>query len=183
MNTSCSINYNLKIPARNFILAILGCTLLSFASQLSIPLTPVPVTLQTVTALFIGMMYGYRLGGYTILLYLIAGALGMPVFANWSFGLPVLFSPTGGYILGFLPAAIICGYLLEKEWINSSKYKIFFAGLAGDIIIFACGFTVLSFFIGWKNSYILGVTPFLFIEVLKLLSLTFFVANIKNEKI
>src|SRR5690242_8292142 len=97
---------------------VLGAALfLALASQISIPLQPVPLTFQSVTVLLIGMALGPRLGGYAIAMYFIAGCLGLPVFANFSFGPQVFLGASGGYLMGFLPAAVVSGYLAQRGWI------------------------------------------------------------------
>src|SRR5262245_49962741 len=81
------------------LLVFAGVIVLAFASQLSIPLQPVPLTFQSATVVLIGMVYGARYGTYTIATYLIAGACGLPVFINYSATLSHFLSPTGGYLL------------------------------------------------------------------------------------
>lgn len=157
-----------------FILVILGSVVLAMSSQLSIALKPVPITFQTFVVLFIGMTYGWRLGGCAIVLYLFEGAIGLPVFANFSYGLPVLFGPTGGYLLGFIPATIAAGWLVEKVWAKNIL-GIFLAGIVGTLIIFVCGWLMLTSFVGIKNAYLFGVKPFLFIDIMKIISVTLLV--------
>lgn len=147
---------------------ILGTLILSLAAQLSVPFKPVPLTLQSTTAILIGMVYGSRKGSGVILSYLIAGILGFPVFAELSSGLPVLLGPTGGYLIGFLPAAWIGGFLAEKGFAEN-KMKSFLACCVAAIILFSCGVLQLSQFIGLKEAFALGVTPFIFSESVKLL--------------
>ncbi len=153
----------------NISLVIIGSILLAIASQVAIPLTPVPLTLQTSIVLFIGMIYGSRLGATVIMLYLLEGLCGLPVFAGMSFGLHTLLSPSGGYLIGFLPAVVLSGYLME---IGFSKYRLttFLAGLLGTLIIFIFGVCVLSRFIGFHQAYIYGVYPFVVTETIKLIA-------------
>ena len=83
-------------------LVVFGSLLLAVSAQFKIPLYPVPVTGQTLVVLLIGMTYGPRLGGITMLAYLFEGALGLPVFAGGAAGVAVFMGPTGGYLFGFL---------------------------------------------------------------------------------
>ncbi|MEJ2480464.1 MAG: biotin transporter BioY, partial [Acidihalobacter sp.] len=86
---------------RSVALVTLGSLLLAAASQVTVPMWPVPVSGQTFAVLFIGMAYGARLGMATVLAYLLEGAIGLPVFAGGTFGLASLLGPTGGYLIGF----------------------------------------------------------------------------------
>ena len=95
-------------------LVVFGSLLLAVSAQFKIPLYPVPVTGQTLVVLLIGMTYGPRLGGITMLAYLFEGALGLPVFAGGAAGVAVFMGPTGGYLFGFLLAGVAMGYLAER---------------------------------------------------------------------
>jgi biotin transport system substrate-specific component len=160
----------------NFILVTTGSIVLAAASQLSIPLQPVPITLQGVAVIFIGMVYGWRLSGLTVALYLLEGVLGLPVFANFSCGLPILLGPTGGYLLGFIPAAIVSGWLMEQGWAKNF-FGSLLAAVIGSIIIFTSGVIVLSNYFGIANAYLFGVKPFLLIDPIKLIVLAWFASK------
>lgn len=154
----------------NLLLVVGGALLIVLAAQIAVPLVPVPITLQSTAVLFIGMIYGWRLGVCAILLYLIAGLCGLPVFADFSCGPSVLLGPTSGYLLGFIPAAIVSGYLMQHGWAKSSL-KAFAAGFVGTLPIFILGVMVLANFIGWHNAYIYGVQVFFGIELAKVVLL------------
>lgn len=147
-----------------------GVLLLAFASQLSIPLLPVPLTFQSVTVVLIGMACGMRYATYIVSAYLISGFVGLPVFANFSAGSTVFFGPTLGYLLGFLPAAWLGGYLAEKGW-TKNILTSFATGLLSVSIIFILGVGVLSLHVGLKNAIAFGLLPFVITEIVKLLVL------------
>src|SRR5690242_18046214 len=86
-------------------LIILGVCFLAGASQLIIPLNPVPLTFQSAAVILLGMLYGSRLATLSVMTYLLAGGLGLPLFAGLSSGLHVFMGPTSGYLIGFIPAA------------------------------------------------------------------------------
>ena len=97
---------------RNFryvVLALTGSALIALCAQISVPFFPVPLTLQTFAVFLIGLSFGWRLGGITVALYLLEGALGFPVFAGGKGGLIVFMGPTAGYLAGFFLAATACG--------------------------------------------------------------------------
>lgn len=147
-----------------------GVLLLAFASQLSIPLLPVPLTFQSVTVVLIGMACGMRYSTYIVSAYLISGFLGLPVFAHFSSGSTVFFGPTLGYLLGFLPAAWLSGYLAEKGW-TKNILTSFATALLSVSIIFCLGVSVLSLQIGLEKAIAFGLLPFVVTELIKLLAL------------
>jgi len=150
-------------------LVLLGVIVLAAASQLRIPLQPVPLTFQSATVILIGMAYGSRYSAAVIATYLLIGILGVPVFAGTSF-----FGPTGGYLMGFFPAAILSGYLAERGW-SKNFITSFIAACFSASIIFLLGIIVLSQFVGWQKAITLGVMPFIFSETIKLLAVSMMV--------
>jgi biotin transport system substrate-specific component len=143
----------------------------------------VPVTGQTFAVLVIGLAYGWRLGGVTLLLYATEGALGLPVFAQFSGGPAVLAGPTGGYIAGFVLAATLVGYLAERGW-DRSVLLTALAMLAGNLAIYLPGLAWLAlFYAGPGQAYVeatgaagplgaavaAGFLPFLLGDLLKLM--------------
>lgn len=155
----------------NAVIILFGSMFLALSAQITIPLHPVPITLQAAAALFIGMIFGPKMGAKIILAYLVEGICGLPVFANFSFGIHVLLGPTGGYLIGFIPAAILAGYLLQHGWAKH-RFTIFLAALFGTIVLFIPGYFVLAHFIGFHNAYLFGVLPFYLADGCKILLLT-----------
>jgi len=93
-----------------------GSLLIALAAQIRIPSVPVPITLQTLAVLLVAGTLGSKRGTLAVLAYLLQGMVGLPVFAMWSAGPAYLLGPTGGYLIGFLPAAYLAGYLCERGW-------------------------------------------------------------------
>ncbi|MGI9304799.1 MAG: biotin transporter BioY [Gammaproteobacteria bacterium] len=152
--------------ARSIILALAGSLLLYVSAKIQIPFWPVPMTMQTFAVLLIGVAYGWRLGGATVLLYLAEGAIGLPVFAKGG-GLAYMTGPTGGYLIGFLVAAVVVGWLAEKGW-DRSPVTTVLAMLAGEVLIFGFGAAWLGNMTGLDKAIAAGVTPFLAAEVFKI---------------
>ena len=94
----------LQQALRFALLAILGVIFIALCAQVRVPFYPVPMTGQTFAVLLVGTVFGWRLGLTTLLLYMGAGAIGIPVFAKWSAGPGVIAGATGGYIIGFVLA-------------------------------------------------------------------------------
>ena len=139
----------------------LGSVIIALLAQLKItlPFNPVPITGQTLGVLLVGGLLGSRMGAYSTALYLLEGAMGLPVFAGLTGGWIHLFSSTGGYLLGFVPAAYLMGYLVEKGW--TSFTKLTFASTLATLLIFASGLLWLSRFVDGQNLLMIGFVPFI----------------------
>ena len=149
-------------------LAVLGSLLLWASAKIQVPFYPVPMTLQTAVVFLIGLAYGWRLAIATLLLYLAQGAVGLPVFAGTpakGIGLPYMLGPTGGYLLGFVAAAGITGWVSER-----SRHWLATVGglLAGTAAIYLLGAGWLATFVGAEKAVTLGVLPFLLGDAVKL---------------
>ncbi len=141
--------------------------LLAIASQISIPVLPVPFTLQTLIVLLAGLLLGSVNGALSVAFYLLVGILGFPVFANFSGGLPHLFGPTGGYLLAFPAAAFLIGYANEKK---SNIVVNFIAMIFGVALILFFGAFYLSYFVGnnLRDAFIIGAQTFTIWELAKI---------------
>ncbi len=153
---------------RATILAIAGVVLLTVSAKVNLQLPFVPMTLQTLVVLMIGAAYGWRLGTATLVLYLVVGACGLPVFAGPTGGLKPLFGATAGFLFGFVVAAFTTGWLAERGWDRSVGW-LFFAMGFGHFIILSMGWAWLAFGVGLGvgKALIVGVTPFLAGALLK----------------
>lgn len=149
---------------RNVLLAIAGSIALFVSAKIQVPFYPVPITMQTFMVLTIGMAFGWRLGGATVLLYLAEGAAGLPVFAGTpekGIGIAYMLGTTGGYLVGFLVSAIVVGWLAEKRW-DRNIFTTLAAMVIGTAIIFAFGNAWLGSVIGWDKPILeFGLYPFL----------------------
>lgn len=155
--------------------------LLAISAHLIIPLQPVPLTFQSATVIFVGMALGARLGTYSLLAYLAAGLCGLPVFADTINETHIFFGPTSGYLLSFIPAAALSGYLAEKGWAKNVITSFLAATLSASVI-FTCGVSVLSLFVGWHDAIALGLLPFIIAEPLKLLAAGFVVPRLWKKR-
>jgi biotin transport system substrate-specific component len=151
---------------RAIVLAVIGSLLLTISAKIQVPFWPVPMTMQTFVVLVLGVAYGWRLAGATVLLYLTQGALGLPVFAGGG-GLAYMAGPTGGYLAGFLLAAVAVGWLAERGWARSAPSTLA-AMLIGTAIIFGCGIAWLATLIGLPQAISAGLVPFLLSEAVKI---------------
>ena len=175
-----------KETFKNILLVLGGVAFLSIMSQVLIPLpyTPVPISLGTFGVTLMALLYGRKLGTATILSYVAAGSLGAPIFAGGKAG--SLFSPTGGYILGYIIAVVILGYLADKG-VTKSYVKTILSLLLSSAIILTLGALVLSLFMPGKNAFMIGVLPFLPGDALKSTTVTLLLPTLwkfipKNDK-
>ena len=156
---------------RAFVLAVAGSILMMISAKIQIPFWPVPMTMQTFVVLTLGMAYGWRLGLATMLLYLVEGVAGLPVFAGTpekGIGLAYMMGPTGGYLVGFVLAAMLCGWLAERGW-DRSVGRVAIAMILGHALILMCGFVWLEKLMGFDKAVIYGLTPFWAATVFKTL--------------
>ena len=154
------------------ILALVGVMALTISAKVQIPFYPVPMTMQTFVVLVTGIAYGTRLGVATLLLYLGVGALGLPVFAGTpekGIGLTYMLGPTGGYLVGFVIAVAVCGWLAERGW-DRRPVTTATAMLAGNVLIYLPGLLWLGTVVGWDKPIVQwGLIPFLLGDLFKLL--------------
>lgn len=151
------------------VLAVLGTALLTVSAKVQVPFWPVPMTMQTFVVLVLGMAYGFKLGTATILLYLVEGAAGLPVFAGTpekGIGLAYMAGPTGGYLVGFVLGAGLCGWLAERGW-DRSLWRTAAAMLLGHALIFVPGVAWLAVLMDWTRAVQFGLAPFHAATVLK----------------
>ena len=156
---------------KNLFLAILGTILLAISAKVKIPFWPIPMTMQTFVVLLLGVVYGWKLGLFTVSLYLLEGIVGLPVFAGTpekGVGLIYFTGPTMGYLIGFLTAC----YLASKIKISDSFIVILFKLIIATSTIYILGLLWLGTLIGWdKPIFALGAKPFLLAEIFKIMIL------------
>ena len=125
---------------KSLIVIFLGSILLAISAKIKIPFYPVPMTMQTFVVLFLGICFGYKIGLATVILYLLEGMIGLPVFSNSpekGVGLVYFTGPTMGYLIGFLPAVFLTGYFKFDDWTKkeSPSVKLFFTNLIKLLIL------------------------------------------------
>lgn len=156
--------------AADLILVAAAAALTALAAQVRIPLgfTPVPITGQTFAVLLTGAALGWRLGLAGQLLYILVGALGAPVFTDASGGFEVVLGPTGGYLVGFVIAAGLVGWLAEHRH-DRAFIGMFLSFLLGSVVIYLFGVIGLMAATGWPidEAVAKGVVPFLVGDLIK----------------
>jgi len=163
-------------------IALIGSIILAISSKIKIPFYPVPMTMQTLVVLMIGVGFGWKLGVATVGLYLFEGIIGLPVFSGTpekGIGLVYFTGPTMGYLFGFLATAYISGKFIYDNNIIKNFLKLLFA----TSFIYILGIVWLGSLIGWdKPIFQLGAKPFLLAELFKILIASFSINQIKKIK-
>jgi biotin transport system substrate-specific component len=153
------------------LLVLGGAAFVGLCAQVSYQpsFTPVPYTLQTFSVLLVGAAYGAMLGAASLSLYLILGLVGVPLFAEHKHGWDVFSGPTGGYIVGFVLAAALTGYLAERGWDKRFATSVTLM-LSGSVVIYACGALWLHHWLGasWNTTLTDGVYYFVPGDLVKL---------------
>ena len=166
---STSLSNNSKI-IRLLLTIVSGTALLAVSSKIQTPFTLVPATMQTFVVLFLGMVLGYKLAAATVMLYLIEGSIGLPVFAKGG-SIAYLIGPTGGYLIGFILTAVFAGMIKIKN----DPIIIFFYLLLSVSTTYIFGLLGLWNYMGldinFNDVFLVGAQPFLFIEIYKILIL------------
>ena len=157
---------------KSLLIILLGSIALTISAKIKIPFYPVPMTMQTLVVMFLGLSFGYRIGLAAVSLYLFEGIIGLPVFSNSpekGVGLIYFTGPTMGYLIGFLSACYLASFINSKD----NLLKIFIKLIISVSTIYLLGVFWLGTLIGWeKPIYSLGVAPFLLAELFKILLLT-----------
>ncbi len=153
---------------RMTVYAALFAALTAAGAYLFIPIGPVPIVLQNMFVFLAGLLLGSRWGLASVGVYLFAGACGLPVFAGGLGGIGRIVGPTGGYLIGYLPAVYLIGKTIEKAG-QRAVYDVI-AMICGSIILYACGITWLKILTGmtWAKTLALGFFPFLIGDALKI---------------
>ena len=157
---------------KSLLVIFFGSLILAISAKIKIPFYPVPMTMQTFVVLFLGISLGYKIALSTIVLYLLEGIMGLPVFSNSpekGVGLVYFTGPTMGYLIGFLSASFLASFIKLSD-----NYFVIFTKLIISVsTIYILGILWLGTLIGWDKPIIeLGVTPFVGAEIIKILLLT-----------
>lgn len=151
----------------DIVLVAAGAVLTAIAAQVVVPLQPVPITGQTLAVLLVGVSLGAMRGAISLSLYAVLGIIGLPVYSEASSGWNVIVGPTGGYIIGFIFAAALAGWLAQREWDRKLLWS-FLAFLAASAVPFLFGLPWLAGFLGsvgaptdLQSVLIAGFYPFI----------------------
>jgi biotin transport system substrate-specific component len=153
---------------RMMVYASLFAALTAVGAFLAIPIGPVPIVLQNMFVFLAGLLLGGRWGLASVGVYLLAGACGLPVFAGGLGGISRFIGPTGGYLIGYLPAVFLIGTMSQK--VNPRIISDVLAMICGTLVLYACGISWLKIVTGMSpaKALALGMYPFLIGDALKI---------------
>jgi biotin transport system substrate-specific component len=151
----------------DIVLVVAGAGLTALLAQVTVPMQPVPITGQTLAVLLVGATLGWARGGAALGLYLVLGLIGLPVYApqddgSHLTGLAALAAPSFGYVIGFIPAAAIVGWLSERSW-DRNVLKALATFVGGSVVVFAFGLPWLAAVLGTDlpTTLAYGLWPFI----------------------
>ena len=162
-----ALTRDLSLP-QQVMMVLAGTLLVAASAQVSVPMYPVPMTLQTLAISLIGLTYGARLAGITLAVYLAQGAMGLPVFAGGAATLPYMLGPTGGFLIGFVAMAWATGWLVERG-LDRGVLRLFIAAFVPALGLFVPGvlwlWTITP--LDLSGAFAAGALPFLLGAVVK----------------
>ena len=157
-----------RTAVKELVLTAMFAALIAVCSIISIPIGAVPVTLQTFAVCLSAAMLGWKRGTLAVTVYILLGIAGLPVFAGMKGGIGVLAGPTGGYIVGFIPAALIIGLIADKTMRRALPLSLSMVG--GVLVCYAVG-TIWFMIVtgrGLGEALMLCVVPFLVFDAVKI---------------
>jgi len=171
-----------KLSLRKITLSSLFAALTAVGAFITIPFSPVPLSLQTFFTLLAGMTLGSSIATTSQVIYVLLGAIGLPVFAGLRGGMGVLLGPTGGFLWGFIISAYLMGKLVESRKSEKNMTFYFLVGLEGTLFIYLIGILQLSLVtaIGIKKALMVGLLPFVLGDIMKLIAASFLASKLKT---
>ncbi|HEX6098192.1 MAG TPA: biotin transporter BioY [Thermoanaerobaculia bacterium] len=154
--------------AANLLLVVGASLLIAIAAQVAIPVpfTPVPLTLQPLAVIFVGVALGSTRGAAAAALYLLEGFSGLPVFAQGHGGPAMLFAPTAGYLFSYPFAAYVAGFISERGW-GGSVVRAISGMLLALGVIYLGGWSWLAVLTDPRSAFVAGVAPFVLADIVK----------------
>ena len=169
---------------KKLVYASLFAALTAVAAWVTIPLPYVPLTLQTFFVILAGALLGAYFGALSMIVYLLLGFVGLPVFSGGRSGLGVLAGSTGGYLVGFVLCAIIVGLLVERK--KSPGFLWYCMSMAaGTLALYACGAAWLAVVMRWDivQALIVGALPFVPGDIIKIIVAAFIAKRVNKDKV
>ena len=150
-------------------LVLLGTVFIAIAARISVPMLPVPMTLQTLAILIVGLTFGARMGAATLLVYLVQGAMGLPVFTPTTApGLAAFAGPTAGFLVGFVGLALLAGWAADRG-LTRNALTTAPVCIAASALLYVPGLLWPAAFLGksWDVLWLYWMSPFLLGDAVK----------------
>lgn len=159
-----------RISTMDVLAVVAGSLLLTVSAKIQVPFYPVPMTMQTLVVIGLGLALGPMRGAAAVALYFAQGAFGLPVFAGTpekGIGLAYMTGPTGGYLAGYIPATLLAGWLARRGW-DRNPFTAMAAALLAGAVIYVPGLLWLGAVIGWEKPVLaFGLYPFIPADIAK----------------
>ena len=154
--------------------------IISICAWISIPMVPIPITLQTLGVFITASILGAKLGTVSIIIYILLGAVGLPVFSNFTGGFGILLSPTGGFIIGFIFTALTIGIITSFK---NSILTNTLAMLLGLLLCYLFGTVWYCIYanVDFITAVLVCVVPFLFGDAIKIIVASILVTKLKKH--
>ena len=175
------------MKTQHMLLSGIFAALVIISSYIVIPIGPVPITMQPLTVMLAGFLLGPKGGALSIIIWILLGTIGLPVFNQGQAGITMLAGPTGGFIIGFVFCAYIIGYLTQKYYSESviKNFLYLAVGMLVCYIMGALGFKLsFAYFLHkpmtWDKTMILAIAPFLPFDIIKAAVVSYFGIKIRR---
>lgn len=157
----------MKFSVQQQAMIAISAAMIAIMAQITIPIPVIPLTLQTLAIGLVASIFPWRQSIMAVFIYILLGAIGLPVFAGFKGGLGVVFGPTGGFLISFIGMAFIISYYLQKT--SFSYVQLFIANTLGMLFNLLVGTIWLKWNIeiSWISAFQTGFTPFLFVGIVK----------------
>jgi biotin transport system substrate-specific component len=159
-----------RLSPLDVLVAVASSLLLTMSAKVQVPFYPVPMTMQTLVVIGLGLALGPSRGLAALALYLVQGALGLPVFAGTpekGIGLAYMMGPAGGYLAGYISAILLAGWLARRGW-DRNVFTVMLAALLAAAVIYVPGLIWLGTVVGWDKPVLaFGLYPFIPGDIMK----------------
>ena len=157
----------MKSTTKNYSIIAFCAAIIAVLAQITIPIPVIPLTMQTMAVGLIATILPWRQSVTAVSVYVIMGAIGVPVYANFTGGVGILFGPTGGFLFSFILMAFVIGYYLSI--VGYSKWHVISANLIGMLVNLIIGTVWLKYYlqISWSEAFMSGFVPFIVVGVIK----------------
>lgn len=177
-------NYtNMKLNVKEIALVAIFPALMAATAGISIPLGNLPsISLQTMFVFLAGLLLGPKLGTLSIIIYVIMGIIGIPVFSNFKGGISVLISQSGGFIIGFILATFFIGFMKNINIINKNNLSILMLLIVGNMLIYMTGAAYITYLTSTTLISVLATfTPYLLGDTIKICVVMYVYPRIRQE--
>ncbi|MCK5761896.1 MAG: biotin transporter BioY [Candidatus Izimaplasma sp.] len=173
----------MNLTVKEISLVAIFPALMAATAGISIPLGSLPsISLQTMFVFLAALLLGPKLGSISMIIYLIMGAIGLPVFSNYRGGISVLFSGSGGFIFGFIISAVFIGFMKNIKFINKNYWYVFGILVIGNILIYMCGASYISYITNTTIISVLAVfIPYFIGDFGKILVVLYVYSRIRHQ--